>query len=80
MRGKEIEEEKGTERRSSEVEAKTDIAMTSSVAKETNTFSAGNNRACSYGRSRKNECGNGEGIGIGGRSGPQKRLLCYGDR
>jgi len=80
MRGNEIEEKKGTERRSSEVGAKTDIAMTPSVAKETNTFSAGNNRACSYRRSRKNECGNGEGIGIGGRGGPQKRLLYYGDR
>ena len=34
--------------------------MTPSVAKEANTSSASNNRACSDGRSRKNKCGNGK--------------------
>ena len=33
--------------------------MTISVAKEANTFSAGNNKVCSNGRSREDECGNG---------------------
>ena len=39
--------------------AETDNATTISVAKETNTFSAGNNRACSDGGSREDECGDG---------------------
>ena len=32
----------------------TDIVMTLIVVKKANTFSAGDNRACSNGRSRKN--------------------------
>jgi len=36
--------------------------MTISVAEEAIAFSAGDNRACSYGRSREDECGSGEGI------------------
>jgi len=34
-----------------------DIAMTFSVAEKANTSLAGNNRACSNRRSRKDECG-----------------------
>ena len=41
---------KGTGRRSSETGAKIELATTLSVAKETITASAGNNRACSDGR------------------------------
>jgi len=37
------------------------------MAEEANTSSAGNNRACSNGRSRKNECSNGKRIGIRNR-------------
>jgi len=40
--------------------ATTDSATTLSVAEETNTFSAGNNRAYSNGRSREDECGGSE--------------------
>jgi len=36
--------------------------MTISVAEEANDFSAGDNRACSNGRDREDECSNGEGI------------------
>ena len=35
--------------------------MTPSVAEEAAAPSAGDNRACSDGRSRENECGSGEG-------------------
>jgi len=78
MRGGETEEEEGTERRSSEAEAKTDIATTPSVAEETNTSSAGDNRACSDGRSRKNECSNSEGTETESGGSLQKRPLCHG--
>jgi len=56
--------------------------MTISVAKEATTSSAGDNRACSNGRDRENECGSGKrarsGIECEGSSktGP----LCYGGR
>ena len=43
------------------------IAMTLSVAKEANAFSAGNNRACSDGGSRKDECSSSERARIGSR-------------
>jgi len=36
--------------------------MTIGVAEKATIASAGNNRACSDGRSGENECGNGEGI------------------
>jgi len=41
------EGEKGTRGRSSKAEAKTEFAMTISVAKEANAPSVGDNRACS---------------------------------
>jgi len=61
--------------------------MTPSVAEKANALSVGDNRACSNGRSRKNEYGDDEGTGTrdgdtsqkeplynGGR--PRKKLLC----
>jgi len=52
---------KGTGRRSSKTTgAEISIAMTLSVAEEArNTSSVGNNRACSDGRSREDECSSG---------------------
>ena len=54
--------------------------MTFSMAKEANTFSASDNRACSNRRSRENKCGNGEKAGTKGGSSPQKRPLCHEDK
>jgi len=54
--------EEGTGRRGSETEAETDIAMTISVAEEATASSAGDNRACSNGRNRKDECGGSERV------------------
>jgi len=51
--------------------------MTSSMAKEANTSSASDNRACSNRRSRENKCGNDEKAGTKGRSSPQKKPLCH---
>ena len=42
--------------------ATTDSATTLSVAEETNTFSAGDNKACSDGRGREDECGGSEEV------------------
>ena len=55
----------------------TDIAMTLSMAEKANAFSAGGNRACPNGRSKKNKCGNGERIEARDRN-PKKRPLCNG--
>ena len=41
--------------------------MTISVAEEATTSSAGDNRACSDGRDREDECGSGEEIRARGR-------------
>ena len=56
-----IKEKKGIERRGSKIEAKTNNATTSSVAEEATASSAGDNRAYSNGRNRKDECGGVEG-------------------
>jgi len=77
MKGEETEEEEGTERRSSKVGAKTDTAMTPSVVKEANTSEAGDNRACSDGRSRKNKYGNSERTRTRNGDGSQERSLCH---
>ena len=42
--------------------------MTISVAEEANTLSAGDNKACSDGRSREDKCGNSERTRTGDRS------------
>ena len=65
---------------SSETGAKTVIAMTISVAEEIRAFSAGNNRACSNGRGRKDECSGGERTRIVDRDFSKKGPLCYGSR
>ena len=57
--GREIEEERGRRRRIKAGE--TEPAMTFSVAEEATIASAGDNRACSNGRSGENKCGSGKG-------------------
>ena len=74
------EEEEETNRRNSKARAKTDMAMTPSVAEEANALSADDNQACSNRRSGKNECGNDEGTRTGDGSAFQKRFLRHGDR
>jgi len=59
--------EEETGRRGSETGAKTEPAMTLGVAEEATIASVGNNRACSDGRGRKDECSSCEGIGAGCR-------------
>ena len=53
--------------------------MTLSVAKKANA-SAGDNRACSDGRDRENECSSHEGTGAGSRGFSKMGPLCYGHR
>ena len=55
MRRGKIKREKGDGQRT-EAETKDDIATILSVAEEANAFSAGNNGACSDGRSREDKC------------------------
>jgi len=66
-------------RRSFKTEAKTNFATTFSVEKEVNAFSAGNNRACSDGRGRKDKCSSGERTRTGD-GGSKKGPLCDGGR
>jgi len=58
--------------------------MTFGMAEEVAIASAGDNRACSDGRSRKNKYSSGERIGNWGRTKCRRsfkmRLLCYGYR
>ena len=58
-RGRKVEEE-GDRRRNPEA-GETELAMTIGVAEETTIASAGDNRACSNGRNRKDECGGHKG-------------------
>jgi len=53
--------------------------MTISVAEKANAPSAGDNRACSDGRSQKDKCGSSARTRVGDR-GSQKRFLCNGGR
>ena len=62
--GRKVEEE-GSWRRKTRTE--TDLATTIGVAEEATIASAGDNRACSDRRGRKNECGGDEETGIGCR-------------
>ena len=78
MRRGEVEGTEGLYRRSSEIGAKTDIAMTISVAEGTNTSSAGDNRVCSSRRGRNDECSSGKGVRTGNGGFSKKELLCYG--
>ena len=50
-------------RRSSKTGAKIEFAMTISVVEEATAFSSGNNRACSNGGNREDECGGNERVG-----------------
>ena len=56
----------------------TNIATTISVAEEANAPSAGNNRACSDGRSGENKCGSSERIGTRGQGSSKKGSFCNG--
>jgi len=70
--------EEETGRRGSKTGAETDIAMTISVAEEATASSAGDNRACSNGRDRKDKCGGSERVGARGRDSSKTGFLCYG--
>jgi len=63
-RGRKIEEE-GDRRRNPEA-GETEPAMTIGVAEKATIASAGDNRACSDGRSREDECGGHKGTGARG--------------
>ena len=76
-KGRKVKGEERTGRRSSEAGAKADIAMTISVAKETNAPSVGNNKACSNRRSREDKCGGSERVRTGNGN-PKKGLLYNG--
>ena len=58
-RGRKIEEER--DRRGNPEAGETESVTTISVAEEVTIVSAGDNRACSNGRNRKDECGGSEG-------------------
>jgi len=77
-RGRKVKGKERIGRRSSEARAKADIAMTISVAEKAKALSAGNNRACSDGRSREDKHGGSERVRTEDRN-PKKRLLCDGD-
>ena len=63
-RGRKVEKE-GDRRRNPEV-GETEPAMTIGVAEEATIASAGDNRACSDGRSREDKCGGHKRTGAGG--------------
>jgi len=54
--------------------------MTLGVAEEATIASAGNNRACSDRRGRKNKCGGSEGTGTECRDSSQIGSFCNGGR
>jgi len=56
-----VKREEGNNGRCSEAEIETSNATTLSMAEKANAFSAGDNRACSNGRSKMDECSSGEG-------------------
>ena len=75
-RGK-IEGKKRTRRKSSRTGVITVNAMTLSVAEKATTSSAGNNRACSNGRSGENKCGDVERAGTKNGGSSKKGPLYY---
>jgi len=77
--GRKAKEKKETNRRSPKAGAKTDMAIISSMVEEANVSSAGNNRACSGGRSGKNERGNDEETRTEDRDVFWKASLYHGD-
>ena len=85
LRGKKETEVEGKERndgRCSEAGAKTEYAMTLSVAKEATAPSTGNNWACSDGRGREDECSGSKGTGCRTecRGSSKKGSFCNGSR
>jgi len=62
-RGRKVEEE--GDRRGNPEAGETEPATTIGVAEEATIASAGDNRACSDGGNRKDECGGSEGTGTG---------------
>ena len=68
MRRREIEGKEESCRRSSKIGAKTDTAITISVVEEATTSSAGDNRACSDRRSKKDKYSGNKRIRIGNGS------------
>jgi len=54
--GGKVKRKEGDRRRNAEEGIEDDNAMTLSIAKEANAFSAGNNRACSNRRSGEDKC------------------------
>ena len=68
----------GIGRRGFETGAETDIATTISVAEEATASSAGNNRACSDGGNRENECSSSKGIRVRDRGSSKTGSLCNG--
>ena len=76
-RRKEVKETKGNRGSSPQAtRAATNNAMTLSVAEEANIFSAGDNRACSDGRGRKDKYGSSMGVGIGNGGFSKMGPLC----
>ena len=73
-RGGKVEEERSWRKTGT----KTDPATTIGVAEEATIASAGNKRACSDGRDRKDECGGCEGCRARGWGPSKKGSLCYG--
>jgi len=71
-------EEKGSKRRKAGTTTKP--ATTFGVAEEAAIASAGDNRACSNRRGRKNEYSGCEGTGAGCRGSSKTGSLCYGHR
>ena len=55
-REREVEKQEGDNERCSKAEAKTDYAITPSVAEEATAASAGDNRTCSNRENREDKC------------------------
>ena len=73
------ERKEGNRRRSTETE-EADIAITLSVAEETNASSADDNKACSNRRSREDECDSSKRFRVSNRNSSEKGSLCYEGR
>jgi len=58
----------------------TDISMTISVAEEATASSAGDNRACSNGGNRNDECSGSKRVGARYRGSSKKGSFCNGSR
>jgi len=70
--------EEETGRRGSKTGAETNIAMTISVVEEATASSASNNRACSNGGNREDECSGSKRVGARCWGSSETGLLCDG--